>query len=225
MPLTQLCRDLCHYCTFSRPRAGQRAYITAEKVPAVARRGGAAGCTEALFTLGDKPELRFAQARRELEAMGYATTLDYLEAMCRLVIAETGLIPHVNAGVMEASDILRLRAVSASQGLMLETVADRLGEKGQPHFRSPDKVPAARLASIRAAGELKVPFTTGILIGIGETRAERIDALQAIRDLHAEFGHIAEVIVQNFRAKPRTPWQMPTNSAWRSCFGPSPWPD
>lgn len=205
LPLTQLCRDLCHYCTFSRSVPGQRAYMTADEVLAVARQGVAAGCTEALFTLGDKPELRFPQARRELDAMGYATTLDYLEAICRRVMDETGLIPHINAGVMEPADIARLRRVSASQGLMLETVADRLGEKGQPHFRSPDKVPAVRLATIRAAGELKVPFTTGILIGIGETRAERIDALLAIRDLHAEFGHITEVIVQNFRAKPRTP--------------------
>jgi FO synthase len=205
LPLTQLCRDLCHYCTFSRPHPGQRAYMTPDEVLDVARAGAAAGCTEALFTLGDKPELRFAQARRELAELGHATTLDYLEAMCRLVIAETGLIPHVNAGVMDAGDIARLRKVSASQGLMLETVADRLGDKGGPHYRSPDKVPAARLATIRAAGELKVPFTTGILIGIGESRAERIDALLAIRELHAEYGHIAEVIVQNFRAKPRTP--------------------
>lgn len=205
LPLTQLCRDLCHYCTFSRPRPGQRAYMTPDEVLEVARAGAAAGCTEALFTLGDKPELRFSQAREELAELGYATTLDYLEAMCRLVIAETGLLPHVNAGVMDAANIARLRKVSASQGLMLETVADRLGEKGGPHYRSPDKVPAARLATIRAAGELKVPFTTGILIGIGETRSERIDALLAIRELHAEYGHIAEVIVQNFRAKPRTP--------------------
>ena len=205
LPLTQLCRDLCHYCTFSRPRSGQRAFMTPDEVLAVARAGAAAGCTEALFTLGDKPELRFAQARRELAELGHATTLDYLEAMCRLVIQETGLIPHVNAGVMDAADIARLRRVSASQGLMLETVADRLGEEGGPHYRSPDKVPAARLATIRAAGELQVPFTTGILIGIGETRAERIDALLAIRQLHAEHGHISEVIVQNFRAKPRTP--------------------
>lgn len=205
IPLTHLCRDLCHYCTFSRPRPGQRAYMSPEDVLDVARAGAAAGCTEALFTLGDKPELRFAQARRELAEFGYVTTLDYLEAMCQLVISQTGLIPHVNAGVMEAKDIARLRAVSASQGLMLETVANRLGDKGGPHYRSPDKVPAKRLATIRAAGELKVPFTTGILIGIGETRAERIEALLAIQDLHAEFGHIAEVIIQNFRAKPGTP--------------------
>ncbi|WP_254621066.1 5-amino-6-(D-ribitylamino)uracil--L-tyrosine 4-hydroxyphenyl transferase CofH [Sphingomonas sp. CL5.1] len=205
IPLTQLCRDLCHYCTFSRPRAGQRAYMTPEEVLAVAREGAAAGCTEALFTLGDKPELRFAAARRELAAMGHATTIDYLEAMCRLVLTETGLIPHVNAGVMTRGEMARLKTVSGSQGLMLETIADRLGAKGGPHYRSPDKVPAARLTATALAGELDIPFTSGILIGIGETRAERIEALLAIRDLHARHGHIQEVIVQNFRAKPRTP--------------------
>ncbi|MEJ6010452.1 5-amino-6-(D-ribitylamino)uracil--L-tyrosine 4-hydroxyphenyl transferase CofH [Novosphingobium aquae] len=205
IPLTQLCRDLCHYCTFSRPRPGQRAYMTPAEVLAVAREGASAGCAEALFTLGDKPELRFDSARRELAELGYATTIDYLEAMCRLVLEGTGLIPHVNAGIMTRDEMTRLKAVSGSQGLMLETVADRLGDKGGPHYRSPDKVPAVRLAAIRLAGELKVPFTTGLLIGIGETRAERIKALLAIRELHLEYGHIQEVIVQNFRAKPRTP--------------------
>lgn len=205
IPLTQLCRDLCHYCTFSRPRPGRPAYMTPDEVLAVAREGAAAGCTEALFTLGDKPELRFASARRELDALGHATTIDYLEAMCRLVLRETGLIPHVNAGVVTREEMMRLKAVSGSQGLMLETVADRLSEKGGPHYRSPDKAPAARLAVTELAGELNVPFTSGILIGIGETRAERIDALLAIRELHARHGHIQEVIVQNFRAKPRTP--------------------
>ena len=205
IPLTQLCRDLCHYCTFSRPRPGRPAYMTPDEVLAVAREGAAAGCTEALFTLGDKPELRFAGARRELDALGHATTIDYLEAMCRLVLRETGLIPHVNAGVVTREEMMRLKAVSGSQGLMLETIADRLSEKGGPHYRSPDKTPAARLAVTDLAGELNVPFTSGILIGIGETRAERIDALLAIRELHARHGHIQEVIVQNFRAKPRTP--------------------
>ena len=205
IPLTQLCRDLCHYCTFSRPRPGRPAYMTPDEVLAVAREGAAAGCTEALFTLGDKPELRFASARHELDALGHATTIDYLEAMCRLVLRETGLIPHVNAGVVTREEMMRLKAVSGSQGLMLETIADRLSEKGGPHYRSPDKTPAARLAVTDLAGELNVPFTSGILIGIGETRAERIDALLAIRELHARHGHIQEVIVQNFRAKPRTP--------------------
>ncbi|MDM8010858.1 MAG: 5-amino-6-(D-ribitylamino)uracil--L-tyrosine 4-hydroxyphenyl transferase CofH [Parasphingorhabdus sp.] len=205
IPLTKLCRDLCHYCTFSRPRPGQRAYMTPDAVLATARAGAEAGCTEALFTLGDKPELRFEQARRELAELGFGSTIDYLEAMCRLVLTETGMIPHVNAGIMLREEMVRLKAVSGSQGLMLETVADRLGEKGGPHYRSPDKVPAVRLEAMRLAGELKIPFTTGILIGIGETRAERIDALLAIRDLHLEFGHIQEVIVQNFRANPLTP--------------------
>jgi FO synthase len=205
IPLTQLCRDLCHYCTFSRPRPGQRAFMTPEEVLGVAREGAAAGCGEALFTLGDKPELRFAAVRRELAELGHASTIDYLEAMCRLVLEETGLVPHVNAGIMTAEEMLRLKAVSGSQGLMLETVADRLGEKGGPHWRSPDKVPAVRLTAIATAGKLGIPFTTGILIGIGETRTERIEALLAIRTLHEQHGHIQEVIVQNFRAKPRTP--------------------
>ena len=205
IPLTKLCRDLCHYCTFSRPRPGQAAYMTPDEVLTTARAGAAAGCTETLFTLGDKPELRFEQARQELAELGFGSTIDYLEAMCRLVLKETGVIPHINAGIMTGDEIARLKAVSGSQGLMLETIADRLGGKGGPHYRSPDKVPAVRLAAMRLAGELKVPFTTGILIGIGETRAERIDALIAIRDLHLEFGHIQEVIVQNFRAHPLTP--------------------
>jgi FO synthase len=205
IPLTQLCRDLCHYCTFSRAKPGKRAFMTSEQVLAVARAGAAAGCTEALFTLGDKPELRFKSARTELSEMGYATTIDYVEAMCRMVLEATGLVPHVNAGILTAEELLRIKAVSGSQGLMLESVADRLGEKGGPHWRSPDKVPAVRLAMLETAGKLGVPFTTGILIGIGETRAERIDALLAIRDLHQRHGHIQEVIVQNFRANPRTP--------------------
>ena len=205
IPLTKLCRDLCHYCTFSRSQPGQRAYLSPAEVLAIAQAGAEAGCTEALFTLGDKPELRFARARAELAELGYESTLAYVEAMCQLVLAETGLLPHVNAGVMDAAWMRRLRAVSASQGLMLETVADRLGERGGPHYRSPDKAPQARLATLRAAGQQQVPFTTGILIGIGETRAERIEALLAIADIHAEYGHVQEVIVQNFRAKPRTP--------------------
>ncbi len=205
IPLTQLCRDLCHYCTFSRAKPGQRAFMTPEEVLAVARAGAAAGCTEALFTLGDKPELRFKAARIELADMGYATTIDYVEAMCRMVLEEAGLVPHVNAGILTAEELLRIKAVSGSQGLMLETVADRLGEKGGAHYRSPDKIPAVRLAMLEAAGKLGIPFTTGLLIGIGETRAERIDTLLAIRELHERHGHIQEVIVQNFRANPRTP--------------------
>jgi FO synthase len=205
LPLTQLCRNLCHYCTFSQPpRRGTRAFMTRDDVLAIARAGRDAGCTEALFTLGDKPELRFGAARDELAALGHQTTLSYLAEMCAAVRDETGLLPHVNAGVMDAADMAALRRVSASQGLMLESFSDRLTEPGGAHYRSPDKAPAARLEAIRIAGELAIPFTTGILIGIGETRAERIAALVAIRDLHARYGHIQEVIVQNFRAKPRT---------------------
>ncbi|WP_313801899.1 5-amino-6-(D-ribitylamino)uracil--L-tyrosine 4-hydroxyphenyl transferase CofH [Sphingobium sp.] len=205
IPLTQLCRNLCHYCTFSQPpRPGENAYMTRDEVLAVARAGRAAGCTEALFTLGDKPELRFAAAREELARLGHSSTISYLIEMAALVRDETGLLPHINAGVMTREEMAALRRVSVSQGLMLESVSDRLCAKGGAHYRSPDKEPAARLETIRLAGELQIPFTTGILIGIGETRAERIEAIQAIRDLHARYGHIQEVIVQNFRAKERT---------------------
>ena len=205
IPLTQLCRDVCSYCTFAQaPQPGKRAYLTADEVLAIARAGEAAGCTEALFTLGDKPELRYKAAREELAALGYASTIDYLYAMCALVLRETVLLPHVNPGVLTRDEMMKLREVSASQGMMLESASARLCEKGGPHFGSPDKHPAARLEVLRLAGELRIPFTTGILIGIGETRQERIDALIAIRDLHQRYGHIQEVIVQNFRAKPGT---------------------
>ncbi len=205
IPLTKLCRDVCHYCTFAeRPRAGRPAYLSPEDVLAIARAGAAAGCTEALFTLGDKPELRYRAASEALAELGYATTIDYLRAMCALVLKETGLLPHANPGVMTEAEIAGLREVTASQGIMLESASDRLCEPGGVHYGSPDKRPAVRLETIRLAGELAVPFTTGILIGIGETRAERLQSLLALRDLHARHGHIQEVIVQNFRAKPKT---------------------
>jgi FO synthase len=205
IPLTHLCRDVCHYCTFAeRPRVRQSAYLSAEEVVSIARAGAAAGCTEALFTLGDKPELRYRAAREALDVLGHETTIDYLQAMCALVLRETGLLPHANPGVMSRSEIAGLRAVTASQGIMLESLGARLSEPGGVHYGSPDKQPEARLETLRLAGELRVPFTTGILIGIGETRAERLEALFAIRDLHRQFGHIQEVIVQNFRAKPGT---------------------
>ena len=205
IPLTQLCRDVCHYCTFAHPpRRGQRAYMIHEEILDVARAGAAAGCKEALFTLGDKPELRYRVARDELASLGHETTLSYLAEVCELVFRETGMLPHVNAGVMGAEDMAMLRGVSVSQGLMLESISPRLLEKGGPHYGSPDKDPAIRLETIRIAGEQGVPFTTGILIGIGETRVERIESLLALRDLHAEYGHIQEVIVQNFRAKAGT---------------------
>ena len=205
IPLTKLCRDVCGYCTFAQPpRRGERAYMSEDEVLAVARAGAAAGCREALFTLGDKPELRYRVAREELAALGCSTTLEYLARCARLVLDETGLLPHLNPGVLSVEDALALRGVSASQGLMLETTAGRLAERGGPHWASPDKLPAARVATIEAAGEARVPFTTGILIGIGETRRERLDALLAIRELSERFGHVQEVIVQNFRAKPGT---------------------
>jgi FO synthase len=205
IPLTKLCRDVCHYCTFAHPpRRGERAYMTIEEVLDVARAGAAAGCREALFTLGDKPELRYRGAREELAALGCETTLEYLVRASEAVLQETGLLPHLNPGVMTREDMRRLRRVSASMGMMLETTSERLSKRGGPHFGSPDKAPALRLATILAAGDERVPFTTGILIGIGETRAERIDALLAIRELADQHGHVQEVIVQNFRAKPGT---------------------
>ena len=205
IPLTKLCRDVCHYCTFAEvPRAGKPVYLSPDEVLAIARAGAAAGCTEALFTLGDKPELRYQAARDALKALGHETTISYLTAMCALVLRETGLLPHANPGVMTREEIAGLREVTASQGIMLESTSERLCRQGGVHYGSPDKHPAVRLETLRLAGELKVPFTTGILIGIGETRDERIDALEAIRDLHAAHGHIQEVIVQNFRAKPDT---------------------
>lgn len=205
IPLTHLCRDVCHYCTFARPPIpGQRAYMTPEEVLEIARAGAAQGCKEALFTLGDKPELRYKVARRELDEMGYASTIAYLTAMAKLVFEETGLLPHANPGVMTRHEIAALREVTISQGIMLESVTDRLHQKGQVHYGSPDKHPAPRLQTMRDAGELQVPFTSGILIGIGETRRERIESFLALRDLNDEFGHIQEIIVQNFRAKPGT---------------------
>jgi FO synthase len=205
VPLTTLCRDVCHYCTFARPpRRGERAYMSIDEVLDVARAGAAAGCREALFTLGDKPELRYRVAREELAALGCSSTLEYLGRAAQAVLDETGLLPHLNPGVLTPADLAALRPVSASMGIMLETAADRLSARGGPHFGSPDKLPAVRLETLRAAGEARVPFTTGILIGIGETRAERIEALLAIRELGASYGHLQEVIVQNFRAKPGT---------------------
>lgn len=205
IPLTKLCRDVCHYCTFAHPPvAGERAFLTAEEVLSIARAGADAGCTEALFTLGDKPELRYSVAREELAVLGHETTISYLAEMAGLVLSETGLLPHLNPGVMTADDIALLRPVSVSMGLMLEGIAPGLSARGGPHFGSPDKEPAARLETLRLAGEARVPMTTGILIGIGETRGESIAALEAIHDLHTRYGHIQEIIIQNFRAKPAT---------------------
>jgi FO synthase len=206
IPLTQLCRDVCHYCTFARPpRKGQRAYLLPEQALAIAEAGRNAGCKEALFTLGDKPELRYGVARAELRELGHETTLSYLGEIAGLVLRKTGLLPHANPGlIMSDDDLASLRSVSVSQGIMLESASLRLCAKGGPHYGSPDKHPEARLDTIRRAGEQAVPFTSGILIGIGETRAERIEALLALRDLNDAYGHIQEVIIQNFRPKPGT---------------------
>jgi FO synthase len=205
VPLTTLCRDVCGYCTFARPpRRGERAYLPEDEVLAIARAGAEAGCSEALFTLGDRPEARYRVARDELASLGCATTLEYLARCARRVLDETGLLPHLNPGVMSRDELAALRPVAASMGIMLESTAERLAARGGPHWASPDKVPARRLETIRLAGELAIPFTSGILIGIGETRAERVEALLALRDVAESRGHLREVIVQNFRAKPGT---------------------
>lgn len=205
IPLTKLCRDVCHYCTFAHPpKKGERAYLSANEVLAIAHAGKKAGCKEALFTLGDKPELRYQVARKELASLGHQNTISYLAEMSALVIRETGLLPHLNPGLLTSDDLELLRTVSASQGIMLEGTSSSLGEKGAPHYGSPDKNPALRLDTIRRAGERSIPFTTGLLIGIGETRAERIEALLALRDLNDKYGHLQELIIQNFQPKPNT---------------------
>jgi FO synthase len=205
IPLTHLCRDVCGYCTFAKaPREVAKPYLSPDEVLAIARAGEKAGCHEALFTLGDKPELRYAAARDALAELGFDSTVAYLESVCALVLKETGLLPHINAGVMTEQEVARLRKVSVSQGIMLETISPRLGERGGAHFGSPDKDPKVRLEMIAAAGRQRVPFTSGILIGIGENRLERLQSLLALRDLHDKYGHLQEIIVQNFRAKPGT---------------------
>jgi FO synthase len=205
IPLTHLCRDVCHYCTFAQvPRKLKAPYMTVDEVLEIARSGAAAGCKEALFTLGEKPELRYKAAREALAEMGFDSTLDYLQHVAQRVLDETGLLPHLNPGTMTPEELASLRPMSPSMGIMLESTSERLCEKGMPHYGSPDKVPAVRLQTLADAGAAKVPFTTGILIGIGETRRERIEALLAIRAIHLKHGHVQEVIVQNFRAKPET---------------------
>ena len=205
IPLTHLCRDVCHYCTFAQvPRKVMAPYMSIDEVLAVAREGAALGCKEALFTLGEKPELRYKTARDALAAMGFASTLDYLLHAATRVFEETGLLPHLNPGTMTPDEIARLRVVSPSMGIMLESAAHRLTEKGMPHHGSPDKIPEVRLQTLRDAGKAQVPFTTGILIGIGETRRERVESLLEMRRIQDEYGHIQEIIVQNFRAKPET---------------------
>ena len=205
VPLTHLCRDVCHYCTFAQtPSKLETPFMGLDAVLDVARHGARMGCKEALFTLGEKPELRYRAAREWLASHGYATTVEYLHAAAKAVFEQTGLLPHVNPGTLTPDEIAQLRTVSPSMGIMLESASERLAQKGMPHYGSPDKVPAVRLRTLTDAGAARVPFTTGILIGIGETRQERIESLLAIRRIHAEYGHVQEIIVQNFRAKPGT---------------------
>src|SRR4030088_938998 len=206
LPLTNLCRDYCGYCTFRHDPGQPGAHTMApDEVMEVVRAGERMGCTEALFSLGDKPELLFPEMRDTLRRFGYKSTLQYLEAMCEKVLRESNLLPHPNPGLMSAEWLERLSRVAPSMGLMLETTSARLLAKDAPHDNAPDKEPAKRLRVIEDAGRRKIPFTTGILIGIGETLEERVDSLVAIRDLHEKYGHIQEVIVQNFRAKSGTP--------------------
>jgi len=206
VPLTNLCRDFCGYCTFRKaPDEPGAKTMTIEEVLQVVHQGRQLGCTEALFSLGDKPEAIYPEMKRFLAERGHQRTLDYLLEACRAVVEETGLLPHSNPGVMGRSDLQRLKEFNPSMGLMLESVSERLLLPGAAHDNAPDKKPAARLRTLELAGELKLPFTTGILIGIGETWEERIDSLFAIRALHERYGHIQEVIVQNFRAKPTIP--------------------
>ena len=208
VPLTNLCRDFCGYCTFRKaPDEPGAKTMTLDEVLRIVNHGKRLGCTEVLFSLGDKPEAIYPEMKQFLSQRGHHRTLDYLHESCRNVLEETGLLPHSNPGVMGRGDLERLKQVNASMGLMVESVSERLLVPGAAHDNAPDKKPAVRLKTLAEAGKLRIPFTTGILIGIGENWAERIDALLAIRDLHARYGHIQEVIVQNFRAKPTIPMQ------------------
>src|SRR5215468_7326381 len=204
LPVTNLCRDRCSYCTFRKDPGDPDAWtMSTPEISDVLSRGGAQKCKEALMCLGDKPEVAFPRYRGTLRDFGYRTTIEYVAQACRLAIAQ-GLLPHTNAGVLSCQEMQLLRPLNASLGLMLENVSPRLLQRGMPHFSAPDKNPAVRLQMIREAGELSIAFTTGILIGIGETREERVDSLLAIRELNERYGHIQEVIIQNFRAKPGT---------------------
>lgn len=205
IPLTQLCRDVCHYCTFAQvPRNLKQVYIPLDEVVDTARKAAELGCKEALFTLGEKPELRYRAAKDALKKLGFRTTTEYLAAAAQAVLEETTLMPHLNPGTMTAQELALLRPLSLSMGIMLESASERLTQKGMPHYGSPDKVPAVRLKTLELAGIARIPFTTGILIGIGETRLERIESLLAIREIQDKYGHIQEVIIQNFRAKENT---------------------
>jgi len=209
IPLTNLCRDYCGYCTFRKDPGQAGAHtMTPDEVLAVAEAGARLGCKEALFSLGDRPEAVFPEMRETLERFGHRTTLSYLAEMCERVLNETSLLPHANPGLMGRHDLSTLRQFSPSMGLMLESTSDRLTALGMPHHNAPDKAPRLRLKTIEEAGRLRIPFTTGILIGIGETLDERIDSLLAIREMHDRYGHIQEVIIQNFRAKADIPMRL-----------------
>ena len=206
IPLTNLCRDFCGYCTFRKaPDEPGAKTMTLDEVLQVVRQGKLLGCSEVLFSLGDRPEAIYPEMRRFLEEIGFRRTFDYLYEACKLVLKETGLLPHSNPGLMGPKDLRRLKEVNISLGLMLENISDRLTLPSGPHFNAPDKKPSLRLKTIEEAGRLHIPFTTGILIGIGETWQERIDSLFAIREVHQRHGHIQEVIIQNFRPKPEIP--------------------
>ena len=209
IPLTHMCRDFCGYCIFRKTpeQAGDRLYMTPEQVLDVVKAGQRLGCTEALFTLGERPEQRYPEAKEWLEKRGFKTTLEYLAHINRLVVEETSLLPHANPGTMSRREMVALQPYNPSMGLMLESTSPALHGPGGPHEFAPSKRPRVRLRTIELAGELRLPFTTGILIGIGESRDDRIESLLAIRELHGRFGHIQEVIVQNFRAKPNTAMQ------------------
>ncbi|KAF7962075.1 FO synthase [Cupriavidus sp. UYMU48A] len=205
IPLTNLCRDQCGYCTFvKQPGEAGAGYLTPDDVLRIALRGEELGCKEALFSLGEKPELRYPEARAMLQALGFNSTIDYVVAMCELVLSRTTLVPHVNAGTLSKEELARVKNVAGSAGIMLENVSRRLVKVGMPHYACPDKVPVQRLRTLEAAGSVAIPMTTGMLIGIGETWKERVDTLRAIVEIHERFGNIQEVIVQNFRAKSGT---------------------
>ncbi|MEM3530765.1 MAG: 7,8-didemethyl-8-hydroxy-5-deazariboflavin synthase CofG, partial [Nitrososphaerales archaeon] len=208
IPLTNICRNKCGYCGFRRePKDKDAKIMKPDEVLSFAKSGSKANCTEALFTLGEKPELKYPEVKQELKILGYSSTLEYLRDMCELVIKNTGLLPHSNPGIMTKKELADLKDVNASMGLMLENVSDRLCDKNGPHEFSPGKRPKLRLATIEYAGQLKIPFTTGLLIGIGESYNEIIDSLYAIKEINEKYGHIQEIIIQNFRAKPNTPMQ------------------
>lgn len=205
IPLTRLCRDFCSYCTYRQdPAQAERLFLSPQQVLETVRRGEKAGCREALLVLGERPEQRYPQALAWLQRQGFSSSAEYLASVCRMVLEESRLLPHSNAGILSRSELALLKPVNASMGLMLESASERLCRPGGPHEKAPSKHPRLRLRLLRMAGELGIPFTTGLLVGIGETRAERIEALQAIRRLHERFGHIQEVIIQNFRTKPGT---------------------